>query len=522
LLLLKKFYRIISSRISVLRRFFCDPILEVIEVKLLKLIKIAILGDVGVGKTTIRSSYLRENNFKSVIDDSVTFIQTVGVDETQKHITDDGLDILLHIADIGGEMGFFELNKPFLLGTQGALIVFDLNNPKSFLNIPKWINLLSMSSGRGLTPFLVLGNKKDLFGSHPRKVSETHIQRLMRKLEEISQRYGFKANFLEISGVNGTNIDKAFTEIVKMVITAKINYDTIRKFKSEEHKRLSSIKERNQEAEESPKTTSPGDGTTSVHLSSKDPHSTVEESSAVILITRDWEIVDEQYLFTVYIKNNSLKPISEVIVRLIEYPESLSPLREEMTTVTIPPGRLGTFKFSFTILEIPIIGKLRAEVVYTDHNIKLLTVTVHPCDVLLLSNLLQPLIKTNEKIAALLRDLNVRTSGDIDAWGKSGVMILEHLASILPKKNFQIIRKIGRKSDKGFVGRLLAGGSSKYSHTKIVLLSVDVIEHSKKNSSIRFEATSSDRYLSEVATKEFIELVLKEDVVPYVQEITIS
>ncbi len=497
--------------ISVLRRFFCDLKKEVIEDKLSEHIKILMLGDVGVGKTTIRSFYVRENITEVPVDElSHSSIETIGADYAEKYTTVDGHEVLLQIADVGGGLQFFERNNPFLLKSQGALIIFDLNNPKSFLNIPKWIKKLSFASGRSLVPFIVLGNKVDLLDTHPGKVTEIHIKKLMRKIEEIGKKYGFKATYWTVSGLEGTNIDEVFTKIAKMVITSDRSYASIKKLRKVEKASLPTLERENKRINE------PYASSTDEERGSKP-----EEDSGVILVTRNWQLINDQCVFTVQIKNHTLWPINEILVRLIGYPESLRPLRKEMKAATIPQDGLGTFMFRLDTLETQIIGKIRAEAQYRDHEGDT-TILVHPTDVLIFSDLLIPLMKTNEEVAILLQHFKTKTIVNMEAWGKPGVVILEHLSSLLPKRNFQILRKIGQKTEKGFIGRLLAGGSGKFIQTDVVLLIVDVIEHSKENSSVRLEAASSDKELTKTLIMELKELIEKEKVVPYLQKVIIS
>ncbi|MFX1512493.1 MAG: GTP-binding protein [Promethearchaeota archaeon] len=486
----------------------------------MKHIKIAILGDMGVGKTTIRSFYTGENIFEALIDDSVVdAIEIIGTDSEIKYATIDGQDILLQFVDIGGQLRFFELNRASLVGSQGALIVYDVNNANSFLNIPKWVKRLSVSSGMGLVPFLVLGNKIDLLNGQSSLITEIYLNKLMRRLEDIGKRHGFRPAYVETSALDGTNIDRALTEIIKMIIEVNFDYETLKKFKVDEK----TILPQEGEEDEGPEEIAPLFGAT-VHtiLTSEERQPTLEERSSAILITRDWQFIDEQYIFTIYFRNHTHWPINEVVVQLFEYPESLQPLRKEMLAERIPPDGLGTFSFRFDVPKTPIVGKIRAKALYVDHNGHSNILIVHPYDVLVLSDLLKHLDKTNEEIALLLNDLKAKFSMTLDAWGKTGVMFLEHISSFLQNRDFRIIRKIGRETDKGFVGRLLTGGIGKIKPADVLLFSIDVIEQSKENSSVRLEAVSSDNNLSESFIIELKDLILKEEIIPYFKEMTVE
>ena len=88
-------------------------------------------------------------------------------------------------------------------GAVGALIVYDITNNKSWVNVDSWMNELRNKGPPGMV-ILLVGNKCDL--------AEEQGQ---VNAEEVSQ-YAQKNDvaFIETSALDATNVDQAFNLIV--------------------------------------------------------------------------------------------------------------------------------------------------------------------------------------------------------------------------------------------------------------------------------------------------------------------
>ena len=95
-------------------------------------LKLLLLGDSSVGKTSILNKYI-SNKF----DESS--ISTVGVDYMDKIIDYNKFKIKLQIWDTSGEEKFRTITKNFYRNADGLLVVFDLTKKESFSHVQSWI-----------------------------------------------------------------------------------------------------------------------------------------------------------------------------------------------------------------------------------------------------------------------------------------------------------------------------------------------------------------------------------------------
>jgi small GTP-binding protein len=169
--------------------------------------KIAVIGEGGVGKTTMMLRYI---NGKF----SDTTKMTVGSDFfTKKIIRKDMIGKLL-IWDLGGQKRFRPMMKGYLSGVEGIILVYDLSRIITLLKLDNWIdNLEKMNIPLdGSLPIILVGTKKDLY-SFP---ADLEVQRL-EKISEVKKRVAI-AYQVENSSLTNENIDNAFNYLLKHFI----------------------------------------------------------------------------------------------------------------------------------------------------------------------------------------------------------------------------------------------------------------------------------------------------------------
>lgn len=162
-------------------------------------LKIILIGDAGVGKTSISGRYI-DSSFKDV------YQATLQVEKRMKLINeDDKTSIRLNIWDTAGQEKFRSITRQFYRDCQGAFIVFDLTKKSSFNELKTWINELK-THGNDDTVIIILGNKSDL--TTEREISEDVIK------NEIKDKY----KYFEVSAKTGNNVSLAFDEMKKLIM----------------------------------------------------------------------------------------------------------------------------------------------------------------------------------------------------------------------------------------------------------------------------------------------------------------
>lgn len=115
------------------------------------IIKIGLIGDYNVGKTSIIHNYLNIYNKTSV---------TLGVDFktiTKKY---ENIDFKLHIWDTSGQEKFKSIVSSYYRDLDVILLIYDSSDITTFENIPKWLEDIYKYNKKNLIKILV-GNKTD-------------------------------------------------------------------------------------------------------------------------------------------------------------------------------------------------------------------------------------------------------------------------------------------------------------------------------------------------------------------------
>ena len=117
-------------------------------------IKLILAGEEYVGKTTIINQFICRQFSKS-------HIATTGVEKDYKQLNINGKDILLEICDTPGKREYRIINKLFMKNSNIALLIYDITNRNTFLELNFWIDLIK-NSNKEKVLFAIIGNKNDL------------------------------------------------------------------------------------------------------------------------------------------------------------------------------------------------------------------------------------------------------------------------------------------------------------------------------------------------------------------------
>ncbi|MHA1104312.1 MAG: Rab family GTPase [Promethearchaeota archaeon] len=118
-------------------------------------LKLAVLGEGGVGKTSIVNLYSGKD-FPSI------YIPTIGSNIARKEYKLENEHVRVNIWDIGGQRSFNPLNPSFFANIDAAFLVFDLSNLKeSTIELQK-VYLKNIKEKSPDCLLIYLGNKSDL------------------------------------------------------------------------------------------------------------------------------------------------------------------------------------------------------------------------------------------------------------------------------------------------------------------------------------------------------------------------
>eukprot|EP00163_Fabomonas_tropica_P009635 TRINITY_DN1945_c0_g1_i1.p1 TRINITY_DN1945_c0_g1~~TRINITY_DN1945_c0_g1_i1.p1 ORF type:complete len:206 (-),score=72.30 TRINITY_DN1945_c0_g1_i1:267-884(-) len=165
------------------------------------LLKVIILGDSGVGKTSLMNQYVNKkfsNQYKA----------TIGADFLTKEVMVEDRLVTMQIWDTAGQERFQSLGVAFYRGADCCVLVFDVNMSKTFDNLNSWREEFLIQAGPRDPenfPFVVLGNKIDL--ENQRCVSPKRAQAWCQEHGGIP--------YFETSAKEAINVEQAFQCVAK-------------------------------------------------------------------------------------------------------------------------------------------------------------------------------------------------------------------------------------------------------------------------------------------------------------------
>ena len=160
--------------------------------------KIIILGDFGVGKSSLIFRFLN-NRFKKETDDSPK------AENNRKIIQiDSNIRIIVNIWDTSDQEKGGKLQKIYYKDIYGALLVFDLTNKDSFDSLRKWLNELKDNSSEDIV-YCFAGNKSDL--KEERAIEYETIKDFVN--ENL---------YYEVSSKTGNNVSLAFEQLAYNIV----------------------------------------------------------------------------------------------------------------------------------------------------------------------------------------------------------------------------------------------------------------------------------------------------------------
>ena len=170
-------------------------------------VKLVLLGDSGVGKTSIATQYISGKAPQSVKP-------TIGAAFVTKSVVVDGQPIELLIWDTAGQEVYRGLAPMYYRSALIAIIVFDITRQQSYESVSYWINELKANAD-SRTVIVVCANKIDL--EDQRSVEE-----------ELAQKFAESqgALYASTSASSGSGIDRMFQMAVGKLLKDQASEST--------------------------------------------------------------------------------------------------------------------------------------------------------------------------------------------------------------------------------------------------------------------------------------------------------
>ena len=171
--------------------------------------KVLLLGNSYVGKTCILLRF-SEDTYK---DD---YEVTIGLNYRIKTLNINNNPIKMQIWDTSGEEKFKAIAKNFYRGAHGVLLIYDICEKNSFLDVKSWIEQIIENTDNDDIVMILCGNKCDM--EKERQISKNEGENLANR---------YKIPFFECSAKENININEIFNTMGQNIYAKVGNRHTI-------------------------------------------------------------------------------------------------------------------------------------------------------------------------------------------------------------------------------------------------------------------------------------------------------
>ncbi|KAH3761332.1 GTP-binding protein yptV1 [Pelomyxa schiedti] len=162
-------------------------------------VKVLIIGDSAVGKTTLLMRYC-ENRF------DISYIATIGVDFKTKTVPMGEKNYMMQIWDTAGHERFRTITSSLYRDCMGIVLVYSIEDENSFYSVKQWVHEITQNVGTNVSIVLV-GNKSDLVD---RRAVQTQSGEELAEL--------FQLPFFETSAKTAHNVEAVFMTLLLAII----------------------------------------------------------------------------------------------------------------------------------------------------------------------------------------------------------------------------------------------------------------------------------------------------------------
>ena len=164
-------------------------------------LKIVILGEGRVGKTSILSKYF----YKKFNEGEKS---TINPAFYEKDVTYKGKNVHLKFWDTAGQEQFNAISTMYYQGAVGALLVYEVSIFETFEKVKTWVNTLQEAVGKDII-FVIAGNKFDL-------MDKTKMEQQKQKVDSYCAKEHCKHFYT--SAKTGFNLDDTFDSLINTVL----------------------------------------------------------------------------------------------------------------------------------------------------------------------------------------------------------------------------------------------------------------------------------------------------------------
>ena len=165
--------------------------------------KVCLLGDFGVGKTSLVRRFVYER-----FEDK--YLSTIGVKVSRKTMNlpyqDKLIDLSIILWDLAGSEEFNSIRASYLRGASGILLVCDLTRPETLYHLPAYLD--DMGKVCPVADVILAANKSDLIDEQ--RLSTSDIEAFIS---------GFNFPYYLTSAKSGDGVDTIFRQLGHAMMT---------------------------------------------------------------------------------------------------------------------------------------------------------------------------------------------------------------------------------------------------------------------------------------------------------------
>ena len=174
-------------------------------------LKICLLGDGAVGKTSLRTRYLGEGF-------TTNYSETIGADFALKFAKIDGNSFKFQIWDIAGQKRYSNVRVLLFERSDGGLLLYDISSRESMKNVRNWLETYVKYAGVGVV--ILIGNKSDLRNENHSNLDLISKEEGEELAKQLSEEFNKNIQYVETSAKTGENVDYVFELLAREYLKA--------------------------------------------------------------------------------------------------------------------------------------------------------------------------------------------------------------------------------------------------------------------------------------------------------------